>query len=432
MQFPKLDYKSLCEDLELPQMVRVRQKFPDDSIEEPEKYLQDQLKAMDPATISGLKGKRIGITAGSRGLPHYKELVKAICDQLKEWGAEPFVFPSMGSHAGATAEGQKNHLAQFGVSEEYLGVPVLSTMEVVTIKTLDDGFPVYCDKYAYEADGIIIFNKIKPHTHFKYKHESGLLKMICIGVGKHMGAATFHAWGYDEFGPNLERVSKAFLEKVNVVFSVGMVQSPSDEIGYLEVIPTDKFFERDAALQEIAKKEMPRLKLPKIDVLIVDEVGKEISGAGMDPNVTGRTERQSQFAGFQEIAPDIEKIVLLDITKAAHGNATGAGVADIISYRFANKIDFSSTYTNIITAKSFKMGAMPLYANSDHDAIRLAVAHSFLRDDSKAKIVRIKNTLMLEEIECSVGCLEEISKHDDMEVVSEPYLWDFDEEDNLW
>ncbi|NCB51869.1 MAG: DUF2088 domain-containing protein [Clostridia bacterium] len=432
MRFPRLDYKSLCDDLELPQMVKVRQKFSDSSIEDPAGYLREQLRALDPSAVAGLRGKRIGITAGSRGLPHYKELMKAMCDQLKEWGAQPFVFPAMGSHAGATGEGQKAHLAQFGVCEEYLGVPVLSTMDVVTVETLDDGFPVYCDKNAYEADGIIIFNKIKPHTHFKYKHESGLLKMICIGVGKHMGAATFHAWGYDDFGPNLERVTKAFLDKVNVVFSVGMVQSPSDEISCLEVIPTDRFFERDAALQAIAKKEMPRLKLPRIDVLVIDRVGKEISGAGMDPNVTGRTERQSQFAGFQEIAPDIEKIVLLDITDAAHGNATGAGVADIISHRFANKIDFSSTYTNIITAKSFRMGAMPLYANSDLDAIRLAAAHSFLRDTSEAKIVRIKNTLMLEDIECSVGCMEEIAAHEDMEIVSEPYAWSFNEEGNFW
>ena len=429
MQFPKLDKKSLTDGIEIPQMVKVRQKYPDLDLADPVAALQAQLAAIDG---SNLRGKRIGITAGSRGLPHYKEIMKALCDQLKAWGAEPFVFPAMGSHAGATAEGQKAHLAQFGVCEEYLGVPVLSTMEVVTVDTLEDGLPVYCDKNAYEADGIILFNKIKPHTHFKHEHESGLLKMICIGVGKHMGAATFHAWGYDEFGPNLVRVSKRFLERVNVVFSVGMVQSPSDNISHLEVIPTDRFFERDAALQAIAKAEMPRLKLPRVDVLIIDEIGKEISGAGMDPNVTGRTERFSQGPGFRAIAPDIEKIVLFDITEKAHGNATGAGVADIVSYRFVNKIDFASTYTNIITAKSFLMGAMPLYANSDEDAIKMAIAHSFLRDPANAKMVRIKNTLMLEEIECSVGCLEEIAKHDDMEVISEPYHWEFNAEGDLW
>ena len=432
MQFPKLNKASLTDGIKIPQMVKVRQVFPDLDLPDPPATLREELQTLDAATIANLKGKRIGITAGSRGLPNYKELMKVMCDQLKEWGAIPFVFPSMGSHAGATAEGQKAHLAQFGITEEYLGVPVLSTMEVVTIATLDSGMPVYCDKYAYEADGIIIFNKIKPHTHFKYEHESGLLKMICIGVGKHKGADAFHAGGYDEFGPNMVDVCKVFLEKVNVVFSVGMLQSPSDNISRLEVIPTDKFFERDAALQAIAKEEMPRLKLPRIDVLVVDEMGKEISGAGMDPNVTGRTERVSQGPAFRAICPDIEKIVLLDITEKAHGNATGMGMADIISYRFVNKIDFENTYTNCITAKSFFVGAMPIYGNSDEDAIKMGMAHACIPKPNEAKVVRIKNTLMLEEIECSVSCLEEIAKHNDIEVISEPYYWEFNENGDLW
>lgn len=298
MHFPKLDKQSLTEGIVIPEMIKVRQSFPSQNLADPIGQLKEQLHSLDDTTIKGLEGKRIGITAGSRGLPHYKELMKVLCDQLKAWKAQPFVFPAMGSHAGATAEGQKAHLAQFGINEEYLGVPVLSTMDVVTVATLDDGFPIYCDKNAYEADGIILFNKIKPHTHFKYEHESGLLKMICIGCGKHKGASAFHGRGYDTFGPNLERVAKAFLNKVNVVFSVGMVQSPSDDIAALEVIPTDKFFERDAALQALAKGQMPRLKLPHIDVLIVDEIGKEISGTGMDPNITGRTERFSKKKPF--------------------------------------------------------------------------------------------------------------------------------------
>lgn len=432
MYFPKLDKRSLTDGIIIPEVVKVRQKYDYTDIPNPEKHLLAQLDELDRETKASVYNKRIGITAGSRGLPHYKELMKAMCDKLKDWGARPFVFPAMGSHAGATADGQRAHLAQFGISEEYLHVPVLSTMETVQVDTLDDGFPVYCDRYAYEADGIIIFNKIKPHTHFKYKHESGLLKMICIGVGKHNGANAFHSRGYDNFGPNLERVARAFLSKVNVVFSVGLVQSPSDNISHLEVIPTEHFFERDEAMQRVAREEMPRLKLPEIDVLIIDEIGKEISGTGMDPNVTGRTERMSQREGFQQISPKIEKIVLLDITDKAHGNATGAGMADIISYRFVNKIDFTSTYTNIITAKSFRMGAMPLYANSDKDAIRMAIAHAFLPDTGKARIVRIKNTLSLSEIECSVGCLPDVEKHDDMEVISEPYEWRFNEQDDLW
>lgn len=432
MFFPKLQKDSLTDGIVLPPMVRVRQKFPDLDLPDPPAVLSQQLRELDASLIAGIAGKRIGITAGSRGLPYYKELMKVLCDQLKEWKAEPFVFPAMGSHAGATGEGQKNHLAQFGVCEEFLGVPVISSMDVVKVAELEDGFPVWCDKNAAAADGIILFNKIKPHTHFKYRHESGLLKMICIGVGKHKGADAFHSWGYDSFGENLERVSRAFLEKVNVFFSVGLVQSPSDHISHLEVIPTDRLFERDAALQALAKEEMPRLKIPEIDVLVIDQIGKEISGSGMDPNVTGRTERRAQAECFQSIAPKIEKIVLLDISPASHGNATGCGLADIVSYRFVNKMDFASTYTNIITAKSFRMGAMPLYANSDRDAIAMAAAHSFLRKPEEARIVRIRNTLELEEILCSVGCLSEIRSREDMEILSPPEIWQFNENGDLW
>lgn len=432
MQFPKLDKQSLTEGIVIPKMVKVRQSFPSHNLTDPIGRLKEQLQSLDKNTIENLAGKRIGITAGSRGLPHYKELMKVLCDQLKAWKAQPFVFPAMGSHAGATAEGQKAHLAQFGINEDYLGVPVLSTMDVVTVGTLDDGFPIYCDKNAYEADGIILFNKIKPHTHFKYSHESGLLKMICIGCGKHKGASAFHGRGYDSFGPNLERVAKAFLNKVNVVFSVAMVQSPSDDIAALEVIPTEKFFERDAALQTLAKEEMPRLKLPHIDVLIVDEIGKEISGTGMDPNITGRTERFSQEEAFRSLAPEIERIVILDITEASHGNGSGCGMADIVSYRFVNKMDFASVYTNCITAKSFRMALLPLYGNSAKDAIEMAMAHSFLTEPNKAKVVRIKNTLKLEEIECSTSCLEDIEGRSDMAVVSDPFTWSFNDEDNLW
>lgn len=431
MFFPKLDKQSLTDGIVIPQMVKVHQSFPHTDLADPVGVLKKQLLTLDTATTEALKGKRIGITAGSRGLPHYKEIMKALCDQLKAWGVKPFVFPAMGSHAGATAEGQKEHLAQFGINEDYLGVPVLSTMDVVEVATLEDGFPVYCDKNAYEADGIILFNKIKPHTHFKYKHESGLLKMICIGCGKHKGASTFHGRGYDSFGPNLERVSKAFLQHVNVVFSVGMVQSPSDDIAALEVIPTDKFFERDAALQTMAKAEMPRLKLPHIDVLIVAKSARK-SAYRHGPKHHGPDRTIQPGNGLPRLAPDIERIVILDITEASHGNGAGCGMADIVSYRFVNKMDFSSAYTNCITAKSFRMALLPLYGNSDKDAIEMAMAHAFLTDPNQAKVVRIKNTLKLEDIECSLSCLEDIKNDPDMTVTSEPFTWKFNEEDNLW
>ena len=434
MKFEKLNCTIQGFDqIQVPQMVKVRQKFNAKTIEDPAAHLKEQMQqTLSTDAIAALKGKRIGISAGSRGIPFYKELVRAMVQQLKEWEAEPFVFPAMGSHAGATAEGQQNYLAQFGITEEYIGAPILSTMEVKTVAVLDDGFPVYCDRNAAEADGIIVFNKVKPHTHFKDRHESGLLKMICIGIGKHKGASTFHQYGFDDFCHNMERVSQAFLENVNVVFAVGLVQNAFDDIGWLEVIPTDQFFERDAALLEIAKKELAQLHFSDIDVLIIDEVGKEISGTGFDPNVSGRIEVISQQEAFRKAAPNIKKIVLLDITDYSHGLGIGMGEADILSYRFVNKLDFEQTYTNCITNNYLKSAAMPLYANSDEDAIKLAILTSMAKDKAKVKIVRVKNTITLDEIEVSVGMLDDVSNPDMFEVMSEPYNWTFNEEGNLW
>lgn len=434
MKFEKLNCTIQGFDqIQVPQMVKVRQKFNAKTIEDPAAHLKEQMQqTLSADAVAALKGKRIGISAGSRGIPFYKELVRAMVQQLKEWGAEPFVFPAMGSHAGATAEGQQNYLAQFGITEEYIGAPILSTMEVKTVAVLDDGFPVYCDRNAAEADGIIVFNKVKPHTHFKDRHESGLLKMICIGIGKHKGASTFHQYGFDDFCHNMERVSQAFLENVNVVFAVGLVQNAFDDIGWLEVIPTDQFFERDAALLEIAKKELAQLHFKDIDVLVIDEVGKEISGTGFDPNVSGRIEVISQQEAFRKAAPNIKKIVLLDITDYSHGLGIGMGEADILSFRFVNKLDFEQTYTNCITNNYLKSAAMPLYANSDEDAIKLAILTSMAKDKTKVKIVRVKNTITLDEIEVSVGMLDDVNNPDMFEVMSEPYNWTFNEEGNLW
>ena len=422
------------DDISLPKMMKVRQKFSTRELADPVACLSEQLKTgVSDQVIRGLKGKRIGITAGSRGIPHYAELMRTLVSQLKDWGAEPFVFPAMGSHAGATGEGQKAYLSQFGITEENIGCPILSSMDVVEIATLDDGLPVYCDCNAAAADGIVIFHKVKPHTHFKDRHESGLLKMICIGIGKHKGASTFHQYGFDDFCHNMERVAEEFLRNINVVFSVGLVQNVYDDLGYIEVIPTEKFIERDAALLEIAKQEMPDLNaFEDIDVLIIDEIGKEISGQGFDPNITGRTEVISQQAAFRAIAPNIRKIALLDISEKSHGLGIGMGYADIVSYRFVNKLDFSSTYTNIITNNYLQGAAMPVYANSDLEAIKICILTSMVKDKSKVKIVRIKNTLSLFEVEVSEAYTELVNSNDNLEIVSVPYYWQFNQSDVLW
>ena len=434
MKFDKVNTVIQGHDaIRVPKMVKIRQKFETVTVEDPVAELKKLLLANVPqAVIKSLPGKNIAVSASSRGIPFHKDLLKAMADQLKAWGASPFIFPAMGSHAGGTAESQKQFLEEYGITEEYVGVPIKSSMEVVEISRLDDGLIIYCDKHAAEADGIVVLNKIKPHTHLKARHESGLLKMICIGIGKHQGAATFHSKSFDEFEEYLVAVSRAFMKAKNVIFGVGVTQNAYDLIGKIDVFPAEKIIEGDAAMLALAKEQMARLKLDAIDVLIIDEIGKDISGVGFDTNVSGRIEVISQQAAFRAIAPDIKKIVLLDITEHSHGNASGMGEADLISYRFVNKIDFGSTYTNIITNKYLKAAAMPIYGNSDLDVIKTAILTSIHADLDNPRIVRIKNTLMLEEIEVSAAYLEEIGKRKDIEILSEPYEWIFNREDNLW
>lgn len=420
-----------ADSVSLPKMLRIRQKFACHSIDAPAE-LAAQLQELDEDIVSALRNKRIGITAGSRGIPQYKELLLTLVTQLRAWEAKPFVFPAMGSHAGGTAESQREFLAGYGVTEEYLGVPILSSMEVVQVGALTDGMPVYCDKHAHEADGIILFHKVKPHTHFKGEHESGLLKMICIGVGKHLGAATFHKKDFADFPKYLVEVSREFMKNVPVFFGVGLVQNAFDLIGGLRVIKPEDIIEEDAALLRQAKRDMARLMVGNIDVLIIDEIGKDISGTGCDPNVIGRVEVESQKELFRAIAPEIKKVVILDLSKQTHGNALGMGTADIVTYRLASKVDLKNTYVNTITSNYLNSGALPVYGNSDLETIKIALLTGQGTDLQNPRIVRIKNTLLLDEIEVSSAYLDTLAGRDDIEILTEPYDWAFDGEGNLF
>ena len=435
MQFPKLKKEIQGYDgINIPKMVKIRQKFDDSKIDDVAKTLKAELEGrISPSVRLEVKGKRIAVTAGSRGIANYPVLMKTLVDTLKEWGAEPFIFPAMGSHAGGTAESQKEYLKEIGITEEAMGVPVLSSMEVVKIGEMKDGMPVYCDKYAAGADGIVIMHKVKPHTHYKDKYESGLLKMIGIGIGKHKGAAMFHRKGQENFGKFLPELAETFMKGRRVFFAVGLVENAYDEICRIEAIPQEKIIEKDAELLVLAKKRMASLlNLGPIDVLIIDEIGKNISGAGMDPNITGRIEIWSEMPKFKELAPPIKKLVVLDINDVSHGNATGYGEADIISYRFVNKIDFASTYTNLITNTYLKAAAMPVYANSDLDAIKVALITSLYTDLENPRVVRMKNTLHVAELEVSTAFLPELEAKDGIEILTEPYSWEFNGEENLW
>lgn len=423
--FPEIHFKvEGMEGIQIPKMVKIRQKYPSDKIEDIKGTLEAKLDAL--SNKEELKGKRIAITAGSRGIPHIAMITRTICDRLKEWGAEPFIIPAMGSHGGGTVEGQLEVINGYGITEEAMGVPILASMDTVLIGEMPDGTPIYCDKYAAEADGIVLLNKVKPHTDFKGEHESGLLKMIAIGLAKHKGASWFHMQGFDTFAVRIPIVAKEFLEKMNVVFGVGLVQNAYDEISEIDVMEKDKIVEKDHELLQIAKKRLAKLKFDNIDVLIVDKIGKNISGEGQDPNVTGR----SFMPGFEDDF-HTQKLFIRGLTEESHHNACGLGLADVTTRRCLETVDWESTWVNLGTNTMIDGGKIPVYQNNDREALLLAIRTCRKIDYNKARIARIPDTLHLDEIEISESLIPDILGREDVEIISEPYEMPFDENGDM-
>lgn len=424
INFPEIHFPIQgIEEVKIPRMVRVKQLYDDSKIEDIQGHLEKELSQLHFDGL--LKGKKIAVTVGSRGIPHNALIVRTICDELKKWGADPFIVPAMGSHGGGSAEGNLEIINGYGITEERMGVPIKASMEVVQIGNIHDDAqtPVYCDRYAAEADGIVIYNKVKPHTDFKGKHESGLLKMMAIGLAKHKGCSLFHKQGFDTFAERIPMVAEVFLEKLPILFAVGVVQNAYDEISEIGVYPKDKIAEGDQELLQIAKRRFPRFKFDNIDVLIIDQIGKNISGEGADPNVTGR--------GFMPYFKDdfhTKRLLIRGLSEQSHHNACGLGLADITTRRCLNSVDWESTWINLTTNTMIDGGKIPMYQNNDHDAIRVAIRTCTKIRYQDAKVVRIKDTLSLDEFEVSETLLPEITGNSEIKILSEPYEISFDEE----
>ena len=399
-------------DIKFPKMVKIKQHFKRERINNIEMKIYQEMK--DKLSPQMFENKRIAITAGSRGIASIVYILKTVIKQLKNWGAKPFIVPAMGSHGGATSEGQKDLLKSYGITEKSMGIPILSSMDVVQVASLDNGMPIYCDKNAIEADGIVVINKIKPHADFKGKYESGLLKMMAIGLGKHKGAAILHTYGFDKFDDIIPKVGKVLLDNTSVIFGLAILENAYEEIKKLEIIPKEKIMEREQELLEEAKESMAKILFPYIDVLIVEEIGKNISGEGMDPNVTGRP--GSKIFGF--IAPKIQKIIVLSLTEESHGNASGIGMADISTIRCINQINFETMYTNSITTTILDPAKIPIIMNNDKEALIIALKTCNRVKLSEAKIIRIKNTSYLHDIQVSEAYLDEIKGRDDISILS--------------
>ena len=388
-------------DIALPAMHKVRQSFESHAIKDVEQAVLDQ--CVRPEIAATIKpGQTIAIGVGSRGVANIESAVRAIVKAVKERGADAFIFPAMGSHGGATVEGQVGVLANYGVTEERVGAPVRATMETVMVTKMADGTELHMDRFAHEADGVIVTNRIKPHTTFRGDIESGLIKMLVIGMGKITGASIMHTdHGMDTFPEVLPKAATDLMSRINFLFGVGLIEDAYDDTAFVEAVTGANLLAREKELQLMAKSHMPRLYFDDIDVLIVEQMGKEISGAGLDPNITGRNCRG--VTGFDK--PRVEKIVVLDLTDMTHGNATGLGVADIITKRLLDRIDLSITYANVIASAYLDGGYIPIVMPTEKDAISLAVKTTPRVKPMDSRIVRIRDTLHLSEIEVSDALL---------------------------
>lgn len=410
---------NLLQDVALPRMARVRQVFADNAVPDVEAALRAELR--QPAIDALIRpGAAIAVGVGSRGIAELPLLARTVVDELKRRGARPFIVPAMGSHGGATAEGQAALLATLGVTEESAGCPIRSSMETVELGVLPNGLAVLMDAEAMKADGIVVINRIKPHTSFSGRIESGLLKMLTIGLGKQKGADACHRLGMGVMGQNILDMSAVKLTGAPVLFGVGTVENSYDRICRVAAIPAAEMVAREAELLVEARANMPKILFNPLDVLVIDRMGKEYSGTGMDPNITGR-------AGTPYVQTELKasKLVVLDLTDKTKGNATGVGLADICTRRLFERIDFEATYMNHITSTILPGGKVPLMMSSDKRAVQCAVKTCNAADMDRLRIVRVPNTLHLETLMISEALLGEAEVHPQVEVLGAPADWDF-------
>jgi len=410
----------LLKGVDLPRMVRARQVFPDAALPDVAAAVREQVRA--PAIASLIRpGMSIAVAVGSRGLAELPLLVRTLVDELKRAKADPFIVPAMGSHGGATAEGQVELLAALGVTEASAGCAIRSSMEVAEIDRLPNGLPVYMDANALAADGIVVLNRVKPHTSFSGPNESGLAKMLSIGLGKQKGAESCHALGFATMAQNVTEMARIKLARTKVLFGLATVENAYERLAVVEAVPAARLLERDTALLEAARGLMPRLLFNPLDVLVIDRMGKEFSGTGMDPNITGRAS-----TAYIQTTQRVNRMVVLDLTDRSKGNATGMGLADVCTRRLFDKIDFAPTYANHITAAVIGHAKIPMIMESDRRAVQVAVRTSNVPDLNRLRVMHIPNTLHLEHVEISEGLLEEAQGRADVEIRGELRDWSFD------
>ena len=359
-------------------------------------------------------GRDVAIGIGSRGVARIADIARCLVRLVQDSGGRPFIVPAMGSHGGGTAEGQVQVLAGLGVTPESMGCPLRATMDVVVTGTTEQGWPLHLDRNVAEADALIIANRIKVHTDFHGPHESGLLKMLAVGLGKERGAAWIHSHGTHGLRSIMPQIGAGLLQQVNLLAGIATVEDGYHRPVMLEVFGPDELIAGEQRLLQQSRELMPRLPVDDIDLLIIDRMGKDISGAGMDTNIIGRWMMEGEP---EPEAPRVKAIVVLDLTPATHGNATGIGLADFMTRRLYEKIDLPLTTLNIFTSGGLLRGRLPLVYEDDEEVIDMALRHVFRshpQDREQARIVRIGSTLDLETVQVSASVLQDVQNAPDL------------------
>lgn len=415
----------------IPKMVRIRQNF-DRSHIPVEDIASTVQKELDREDLGGKikPGMKIAITCGSRGMTNNALMARAMVDFVKSKGAEPYIVAAMGSHGGATAEGQTQILKDYGITEEAMGCPVKSSMETVQIGL--SGVrkqPVFVDKNASEADGILLFNRIKPHTSFRGPYESGLMKMMAIGLGKQKGAESIHHQSPAIMHELVEEYGRTILENCPILGGIAVIENAYDDTYLIKGLTPQEIIDEEPKLKEISYQTIAHLLFDKCDVLVVDKIGKNISGDGMDPNISGRFVLPQYCSG----GIDAEKVVILDITDETHGNAQGIGLAEVTTRRLVNRMKLEMTYPTGVTNTFLHLMKIPMIMDNDREALQLALmCCPEAEDHDHMKMIRIPNTAHIGEIEISEGLLPQAKANPSIEILTDLYDLPFDSEGNLF
>lgn len=412
-----------------PLMFRVRQKFETRRVDDVATEVHAQLARLQ-LDKRVRPGQSVAVTAGSRGIANIAAILRAAVEHLTQLGLEPFIVPAMGSHGGGTAEGQRQVVEGYGITASFVGCPIRSNMETVVVCQTKEGLPVHFDRLAYEADHVLVVNRVKPHTRFVGPIESGLMKMLLIGLGKCQGAQVYHrAIQEYSFAQIIRSVADAVFAKCHILAGLGIVENAYDQTALIEAIAPADFEARETDLLTKAKAWMARLPFDEVDVLLVDRIGKNISGTGLDTNVVGR--KFDDHKAIDGETPKVRTIAVRGLTPETHGNAIGLGIAEFCKSQVLRTMDVQATRLNAITANHVTAAMLPLDYETDREILDAAVAAAGRNDPGQAKILWIANTLELSEVECSAAYLAEAEARDDLEILTQLRALPLDDAGNL-